>query len=517
MQKIPDDPSVIRPVLESLRKTFRTGKTKDISYRVTQLKNLLRGINELTPQLDEAGKLDLGVSPFINFMSSTSGVVNEINDCIRNVRSWAKPVSVNTPLPLGPARSYIKSEPLGVCLVISAWNYPLVTLIPPVATAIAAGNCVVAKPSEMAPHTSKVICELFDKYLDKECFRVIEGQIEVAKAITREKFDVIVFTGSPEKGKLVAKAAAENLIPCVLELGGKSPTIIDKEANLDNAAMRVIQGRFLNAGQTCIAPDYVFAHKDIKEQFLQKLQEYKVKFYGEDAYQDKNYSRIINTDHTQRLKGYLDENHGGKIVFGGDVKINEKYIGPTVIDSPNVNSKLMKDEIFGPILPVFEFSDLDTVINFINDREKPLALYYFGSNLGSNKTRIINETSSGAIMINDSIFHILNSELPFGGVGSSGYGSCHGKRGFDCVSHEKPIMEKFSINMFPFNSRYPPFASTRQTLLRGLLKTSSISQMDAIMATLVLVFVLVVVFNWGYVATVAGNAGKLFGNSKSEL
>lgn len=503
---IPDDPSVIRPTLEALKKTFLTGKTKDISFRIKQLKNLARGLKEMSAKLDEAIQKDIGLSPFMNFMASTTPCLNEIEDCIRNVRKWAKPEKTNTPLPLGPAKSYIVPEPYGVCLVLSAWNYPLITLIPPIATAIAAGNCVVAKPSEMAPHTSNVVAELFEKYMDKDCYRIIEGQVQVAIAITKEKFDVLVFTGSPEKGRLVAKAAAENLIPCVLELGGKSPTIVDRDADLDNAAMRIVTGRFLNAGQTCIAPDYCFAHKDIKEKFLAKVKEYKEKFHGQDPKQDPHYARMINEWHTERIKSYLDEKHGGKIVFGGEVDIKQKYVAPTVVDSPSFNCKMMQDEIFGPILPVYEFSDIDTVIKFINDREKPLALYYYGSNSSKSKERLINETSSGAVMVNDSLFHILNSELPFGGVGNSGYGACHGKQGFDCLTHKKPVMEKYAINMFPFNARYPPYTTGKQKLIKLLFGSFSITQYDALRALIFLIVLAVIIMNWSCLKTF----GKVF-------
>mmetsp|Transcript_44750 Transcript_44750/g.51697 ORF Transcript_44750/g.51697 Transcript_44750/m.51697 type:complete len:527 (+) Transcript_44750:48-1628(+) len=513
---IPDDPSVIRPTLEHLKKTFLTGRTKDISFRIQQLKNLARGIKELSSKIDEAVHQDIGLSPFINYMASSTPCLNEIEDCIRNVRKWSKKESVNTPVPLGPAKSYIVPEPYGVCLVLSAWNYPLVTLIPPVATAIAAGNCVIAKPSEMAPHTSKVMLELFEKYLDKDCYRVIEGQVQVAIAITKEKFDVLVFTGSPEKGRLVAKAAAENLIPCVLELGGKSPTIVDQDANIDNAAMRIITGRFLNAGQTCIAPDYCFAHKSVKEKFLNKLKEYRNKFHGEDPKKDPHYGRMINEWHANRLKEYLDDNHGGKIVFGGEVDIKSKYVAPTVVDSPSVKSKMMQDEIFGPILPVFEFTEIDDVIKFINEREKPLALYYYGGNSNPHKERLIKETSSGAVMVNDSLFHLLNSELPFGGVGNSGYGACHGKIGFDCLSHKKPVMEKYAINMFPFNARYPPYNQSRQKLIKFLFGTFSVSQYDALRIIFFLILAVTIFLNWNCVKSFGNCAGKtmtkVFGN-----
>ena len=473
---IPDDPSVIRPTLDALRNSFHEGKTRPFNYRERQLRALLKGIEELTPKFEVALKKDLGVSPFMNYMLSIGITVNEIKDILKNFRKWARPIPADTSVPIGPGKSYVIPEPYGIALVMSAWNYPLFTLIPPAATAIAAGNCVVVKPSEMAPHTSKVVVELFEKYLDKDCFRVIEGQVEVAKAITREKFDVIVFTGSPEKGKLVAKAAAENLVPCVLELGGKNPTIVDRDANLDNAAMRIVSSRFINAGQTCIAPDYCFVHKDVKKEFLKKLKEYVIKFHGTDPSKDEHFPRIVNEFHTNRLKEYLEENHNGKVIIGGEVRVKDKYVSPTVIDSPKLDSKLMQDEIFGPILPVLEFTDISDVIKHIRNHEKPLALYYYGSIFGTNKQRIINETSSGAVMINDSLFHILNSTLPFGGVGHSGFGSCHGIWGFNSVSHLKPVMEKVSTNFFPYSVRFPPYTGGKQMLMKTIFKLNSVQQ-----------------------------------------
>jgi aldehyde dehydrogenase (NAD+) len=481
---ISDDPSVIQPALDHLRQTFLTGRTRPLKYRKQQLKNLIRGLQELEPKFHAALQKDLNANEMMSYMLSTNLTIEDIKHTLSNIDSWSKPKSVDTPLVIGPGRSYIQPEPYGVALIVGPWNYPVSTCVPYLATAIASGNCCIVKPSEMSAHTSNVIAELVDKYLDKDCYRCIEGQVEVAKAIIKEKFDLIVFTGSTEKGKLVAKAAAENLIPCVLELGGKSPTIVDRDADLDNAALRIVQGRMINCGQTCIACDYLFVHKDIKAKLLMKMQETVTAFYSRDPSTSEDYPRMINDFHFQRVKSYLDEDHGGKVVIGGQIKPEEKYIAPTVVDNPRLDSKLMQEEIFGPVLPVLEFADLEYVIKFIQERPKPLALYYYGSTLSNNYKRVKTLTSSGALMANDSVFHFANNHLPFGGVGSAGYGKLHGREGFKSFTHNKSVMEKTGINFFPFDVRYPPYAGSRGKLLKFMLKLTHINQ-STIVKTLV--------------------------------
>ena len=481
-----DDPSIIRPALEELRKSFLSGKTIPIGYRKQQLKNLIRGVKDLEPKFHEALKKDLGVNSLGSFMLSTNLTIAEAEHALANIDKWTSKQCVDTPFVIGPARSYIQPEPYGVALVIGPWNYPVSTSVSYVASAIAAGNCCIIKPSEVSEHTSKVIAELFDKYMDKSCYRCIEGKTEVAKAITREKFDVIIFTGSTEKGKLVAQAAAENLVPCILELGGKSPTIVDRDANLENAALRIVQGRFLNCGQTCIACDYLFVHKEVKVELLRKIQEKIVEFYGQDPSLSEDYPRIINDFHLQRIKDYLDEDHGGKVITGGVIKADQKYIAPTLVYNPKLDSKLMQEEIFGPVLPILEFEDLDYVIKFINERSKPLALYYYGSTLSKNYKKVKTYTFSGALVANDSVFHFANSNLPFGGVGHAGYGKLHGYHGFKAFTHFKSVMEKTSINFYPFNVRYPPYAGSRGKLLRLMLKYSHIKQSSVIKTIILL-------------------------------
>jgi len=363
-----------------------------------------------------------------------------------------------------------------------------------VASSIAAGNAVLLKPSEMAPHSSNVMAELFEKYLYQNYYRIVEGGGKVAQTLTALPFDLIIFTGSPEKGKLVAKAAAEHLTPCILELGGKSPTIVDKDANIENAALRIAAGKLFNCGQTCVAPDYLLVHKDIKKAFLERLTQAVDDFYLKNPKNSPDYVRIINEGHTQRLKDYLEENHGGKVIYGdvNQIDVKARYVPPTIVDNPRPNSKLMQDEIFGPILPVIDIDNVDDAIKFINARPKPLTLYYYGPVLSATKERILKETSSGSVCFNESVFQTLNEDLPFGGIGNSGMGAMHGKTGFDSVSHLKPVMDKLTLNGFPFNARYPPFTSSKQSLMKTMMKVTNFPQRKAAYA-LVLVGVLVLV------------------------
>ncbi|CAD8103165.1 unnamed protein product [Paramecium sonneborni] len=486
MAQIIDNSDAIEPIFKKLQETFRTHKTKDVNFRKAQLRNLLKGLEEMEQELHQALQEDLGVTLFSSQMTSTIITKTDVENQLAHIDKWSKEESVDTPFVIGPGTSKIIYEPLGVVLVIAAWNYPLYTGIPPMAAAIAAGNCVILKPSELAPHSSQVMYKLVDKYLDKSCYAVIQGGVEVSKKITTFAFDLIIFTGSPEKGKLVARAASENLVPCILELGGKSPTIVDKDCSLNVTAQRIIQGRFTNAGQTCVACDYVFVHESIKDAFINEMKIEIKKFFGENPQNSPDYSRIVTTFHTQRLEKLL-QNHDGQIVLGGQVKVNEKYVEPTIILEPNQNSQIMTEEIFGPILPVFTFNDIGKVITFINSRPKPLALYYYGNN-SKNKKLLEQQTSSGAIVHNDSVFHLLNPNLPFGGVGNSGYGAYHGIAGFKGCSHAKPVFNKSTLNIYPFNIRYPPFTKHKLQTLSLFFKFAELPQRHVVNATLFISF-----------------------------
>jgi len=318
------------------------------------------------------------------------------------------------------------------------------------------------KPSEIASNCSRALVDLFDRYLDKECFRAMEGGPSVAKALTHEKWDLIIFTGSSDKGKKVAAAAGANLVPVILELGGKNPAIVDKDANLETAALRIAHTKHLNWGATCVSPDYIIAHRDIKDQLIQQVVKAVHQFYGDDPQKSEDKVCIIGTSELERIQSLLNESHGGRVVIGGKVDVEQRYIAPTIIDEPNRDSRLMNEEIFGPILPVVSFSDINEVIADLKKRPKPLALYYFGNLDNPNKDKIISQTSSGGVCVNDCTNQGLNSNLPFGGVGDSGFGALHGKWGFDACSHLKAVVEKVSWEMYPWSTRFPPYTPARQ-------------------------------------------------------
>ncbi|EGR30464.1 hypothetical protein IMG5_131480 [Ichthyophthirius multifiliis] len=473
-----DNPKIIQPTLDSLKNSFRTGKTLSLSYRKQQLKNLLTGLKEMEDEIINANIKDMGYkNKDTSKLFNLTPTIMEIQFILKNFEKWSQKQKVDTSLLVGPGQSYIIPEPFGVSLVIGAWNYPLSTCVGPAANSIASGNCVVLKPSEMAPYSSNVIKKLIEKYLgkkykkvkknqkiiDNDCYRVIEGQIEVSKEICSYPWDHIIFTGSPQKGRLIAKAAAENLIPVILELGGKSPTIVDKSANLETAAYRIISGKIQNSGQTCIAPDYLYVESSIFDKFLEMLKKVLLEMTQNDPKTSPDYCRMINEFHTKRMQNMI-KNHGGKLFYGGEVDVNQKYVQPTIIINPQLDSDCMKDEIFGPILPIFSYKNFDEVINFINSKDKPLALYYYGENK-IHKQRLIEQTSSGALSFNESVMHYINHTLPFGGVGNSGYGKIHGQFGFQSCSHMKPVLDKSgfigTLNAYPLYCRFPPYTESR--------------------------------------------------------
>lgn len=513
---IPDDPSQIHPILTELRDSYMQNKSKHVAFRRQQLHNLIVGIKDLTPKFAEAAQKDSGYTEFANKLLSIQISLADIEHTHKHFEKWTKHTSVDTPLFIGPGKSYIVPEPFGVCLVMSAWNYPVFTALPPVASAMAAGNCVLLKPSELSPHTSNVLKELFDKYLDKECYRVIEGQVETSKAIVKEHWDLIIFTGSPEKGRLVARAAAENLTPCILELGGKNPCIVDEDADLENAALRVIQGRFTNSGQTCTAPDYVFVHSKIKEKLTAKFVEKVKDFFTDKPENSLDLVKIVSPFHVKRLEDLIKEPHGGTILIGGSCDPDNRFVHPTLIDNPKTDSRLMREEIFGPILPILAFDSIETVIKFIKERPKPLALYYFGGVFNKNKHRFVKETSSGSVAINESLFQVLNPELPFGGVQNSGQLSLHGKFGFDSCSHKKAVFDKLPINGKIMEMRYPP---TNEKKISNMLafqhKTKHLYQSHIVQG--IIAFVVLFLAMLFYVTFVDRHYGGVLGLIKEVL
>jgi aldehyde dehydrogenase (NAD+) len=453
----------IPQIVQTQRDFFNTGVTKELKFRQEQLKLLARITEENDLRILDALKADMQKPAIEAYGSEILIILAEIKYVLKHLKNWVKPQKVPTPLSQFIASSYIYTEPLGVVLVISPWNYPFQLAIVPIIGAIAAGNCAVIKPSEYAPHTSALLAELISKHFDPKFLTVIEGEVEVSQALLAEKFDHIFFTGGTEVGKIVMGAAAKHLTPVTLELGGKSPAIIDSDCDLDLAAKRMIWGKFYNAGQTCIAPDYVLVQESVKSAVMDKIKHYIQEFYGDETQKSPDYARIINHRQFDRLIGLLDKT---QIIVGGNSDRQTLFIAPTVVEVSDLGSKVMEEEIFGPILPVLAYKDLNEAIAFVNAKPKPLALYFFSKNQ-QNQDRAIEEISFGGGCINDTIMHLSTPELPFGGIGNSGIGSYHGKASFDTFSHRKSILKKSFL--FDLKWRYPPYKISFE-LMRKLIK-----------------------------------------------
>lgn len=488
--KLVDTPvSEIQPKLEKLRKFYASHKTKDVAYRKTQLLALKKGILSFAKEMHRTNYLDLGFSEFNSHFSVVNIVLSDLEYIINNFESWAKETETDTPLLLAPAKSLIRPEPYGVCLIFSAWNSQYQTLLQPMAAAIAAGNVVLAKPSEMAPFSACLFQHIF-KYLDDGIVEIVQGGADQCIELTGSKTDIIVFTGSPQKGRLVAKAAAAHLIPCILELGGQNPVIVDETADIKCAAYNLVNGRFVISGQACIAPEYVMVKRKIFDTLCENIKDTVNLMFTTNPKNSKDYCRIINEWHTDRLNNLLNT-HGGEVVVSNDrPSIKEKFIPPTVIKYKSMDdlakSSLAKEEIFGPILYLAPYDDLKDCIDFINARDKPLAMYYFGFDK-TTKEEIKSKTSSGALVINDTIVHFANHYLPFGGVGNSGYSAYHGKYGFDALSHQKPILDR-SHMVVPI--RYPPFTSGKESLMRKALVIGDYSQKTVLRGFIILMTIL---------------------------
>ncbi|NFA62000.1 aldehyde dehydrogenase [Clostridium sporogenes] len=453
----------INNILEKQKKFFDNGYTKDINFRIEALKKLKYSIKINENNIFKALKKDLNKSEFETFITEIGIVYDEINVAIKNIKKWSKTKKVRTPITNFLASSYIYNEPYGVVLIMAPWNYPFQLIMAPLVGAISAGNCILLKPSELAVETEKIIVDIIKDTFNDEYISVVTGGVEGSEALLKEKFDYIFYTGGINVGKIVMKAAAENLTPIILELGGKSPCIVDKDADIDLAARRIAWGKFLNAGQTCVAPDYLIVHKNIKEKFISLMEKYIVKFFGKNSFESEDYPRIINERHFKRLEGYLDE---GKIVFGGKRDINNLYIEPTIIEEINFKNRIMQEEIFGPVLPVIEFEDISEVIDIVKNNSKPLALYYFSEDKEKQKF-VIKNIQFGGGCINDTIMHLATSTLPFGGVGNSGMGGYHGIASFETFSHKKSILKK--SNLIDIKIRYAPFKG-KINLARKLFK-----------------------------------------------
>ncbi|MET3115509.1 aldehyde dehydrogenase (NAD+) [Pedobacter sp. CG_S7] len=437
-------------LLNEHRLFFSSQKTKNIAFRISSLKKLKDAILKYEDKLLAALWIDLHKSNEEAYLTEISIVVQELNLHIKHLKKWAKPKSVITPIYLFPSRSKIWQEPLGVSLIIAPWNYPFQLLINPLVGAISAGCCAVLKPSPNTPNVALVMEELIKETFDSNYISVIQGGREINTLLLEQRFDVIFFTGSPALGKVVMKAAAAYLTPVILELGGKSPCLVDEDANLAVAAKRIIWGKTINAGQTCIAPDYLLVHEKVKEELLTLLKQTIEQMFGTTIQQSKFYPRIVNEQAFLRLTNLMCE---GNIRIGGETDAKDKFIAPTVIDEIKPEFMIMKEEIFGPILPVLTFSNLAKAIDFVNANEKPLAIYYFGNT--ETATRLFNKTSSGGGCINDTLMHVTNHHLPFGGVGNSGQGKYHGKGSFLAFSNQRGVVTTPTWIDLPF--KYAPF------------------------------------------------------------
>jgi aldehyde dehydrogenase (NAD+) len=449
--------------LRSLRDTFASRRTRSFAWRAEQLKRMRKMVVENENEIATALQKDLGKSPFESAITDTIVVTKEIDHALAHLAEWMRPERVSTPLVHQLGSSQILREPLGVVLVIAPWNYPFQLALTPMVAAIAAGNAVLLKPSEVASHTSTVLATLLPKYLDRDALRVLEGGVAETSAILERRFDHIFFTGSTTVGRIVAKAAAPHLTPVTLELGGKSPTIVLADANLDVAAKRIVWGKFLNAGQTCIAPDYILVEKSVEAPLIAKLKAAILTFYGESPKVSPDFARIVSDKHFARLASMIEE---GELVHGGETATAERYIAPTLLKAPKPGSRLMNEEIFGPILPIVAIDGVDDAIRFVLERPKPLALYIFTES-GRAADRILEHTSSGGACINDTVSHFAIDDLPFGGVGESGMGAYHGRHGFETFSHRKGVLDR-STRVDPF-LRYPPYDGVKQKWVRRLL------------------------------------------------
>ena len=427
---------------------FRSGATLPLCFRRQMLRKLSNAMHEYEKPLAEALWIDLHKSYEEAYLTELSIVYGEIRNHLRHLSSWAKPERKSSPLAILPASSRIIKEPLGNTLIIAPWNYPVQLLLNPLVGAISAGCTAMLKPSPYVPNVSRVLTEMIRATFPEEYIAIVEGNRQVNQMLLAERWDLIFFTGSPSLGKMVMEAASKHLTPVVLELGGKSPCIIDKSADLKVAAKRVAWGKALNAGQTCIAPDYLMIHEDVKDKFLRLLVKEWKHLLTKDPQKAKHFVRIVSDKALERLIGYLDN---GTIYHGGKYDKAERYLSPTILTDIQENAPVMQEEIFGPIFPVLTFKEINEVITFVTEREKPLALYYFGT----NGDYVLRHTSSGGACVNDVIMHIVNHKVPFGGVGNSGMGSYHGKESFMAFSHRRAVISTPTWVDMPF--RYMPY------------------------------------------------------------
>lgn len=452
---------------EAQKQFFETGRTRDLAFRICQLQLLADAMRKYETVLEEALKKDLGKSAFESYATEIGFVLADIRYTIQNLQKWSAPKRVRTPLYLFPGKSKIQKEPYGSVLILGPYNYPVQLLAEPLVGAIAAGNCAVLKPSELTPHVSEAMYQIVHSTFKEEYIACVEGGVEINQELLSQKFDYIFFTGSERVGRIVMKAAAENLTPVTLELGGKSPVIIEKTANIKEAARRIAWGKLMNAGQTCVASDYVLVDESRKQQFLTEMKTAFSHLYGKEIKKNPDFGRIVNERHMERLQKILEQD--AKYLFcGGEADTLQRYIEPAILDlGEDQNAASMQEELFGPILPVLSYHKLEDAVRFVNKRAKPLALYLFTKKRSAEKF-VLERVSSGGVCVNDTISHLINPDLPFGGVGASGMGQYHGKYSFDTFTHEKSVFYKPADWNLPVC--YPPFTKGKMNLVKFFLK-----------------------------------------------
>lgn len=454
----------ITDLVRDVRAVFDQGRTRPLAWRAAQIDGLLKMITEREGELSAALAEDLGKPALEAYGADITVPRNELNLMRKKLKAWNRERRVSLPFALMPGKATISPEPLGVVLVIAPWNYPFQLSVTPIAGAIAAGNAVVIKPSELAPATSAFLARTLPQYVDSTAIRVVEGAVPETTRLLEQRWDHIFYTGNGTVARVVLQAAAKHITPCTLELGGKSPTYVDSKANLEVAARRIAFGKFYNAGQTCVAPDYVLAHESIHDELVKKIGESITAFYGADPKASPDYARIVNTRHHKRLAKLLEG--GGKVAIGGAGDEAERFMPPTVMTGVTADDAVMADEIFGPILPVMKVKSLDEAISFINARPKPLALYGFSED-SSVGDALIERTSSGSVCINHTVLQTTIESLPFGGVGESGMGAYHGRASFDIFSHGKSVFRKPTF-LDP-QIAYPPYTAQKTSIVRKVL------------------------------------------------
>jgi len=474
-------------LVNSLRTTFMTGRTQTYEWRRKQILGLIQMIDEQRDRIVEALKLDLNKHVLEAVILESEFVRNDAVLSLNHLKDWMKPQKVARNLMTMTDQAYIKYEPLGVVLVIGAWNYPIQVTLGPVVGALAAGNCVIIKPSEVAVHTAKFFEEFIPKYFDKDCVRVVAGGVPETTALLRERFDHIMYTGNGTVARIVYEAAAKHLTPVTLELGGKSPAYVDDSSDLELVSRRLLWGKFLNAGQTCIAPDYVLCDKGVQDRLVEHCKQTLKSFYGDDPKQSDSYGRIINDRHFNRLKSLLAAS-GGSVAVGGTTEEKSNYIAPTILTDVKASDAVMKDEIFGPILPFVNVKSTDDAIGFINSKDKPLAMYIF-SKRKDVVDKLLTSTTSGGVTVNDTLMHPSVPSLPFGGVGPSGTGAYHGKFSFDTFSHKRSCLVRAQKMERLNDVRYPPYTPRKLAIMSWVMKVTPRSRFGHLISYVVILVV----------------------------